>query len=66
MENKEATCSVCGREHDTDEVPELDSTHLCADCASAMRAARSPERNAAMKSREARGQRGGLRLGDAL
>jgi hypothetical protein len=31
-----ASCSICGTEHDPDETPELDSTHLCHDCVTAI------------------------------
>jgi hypothetical protein len=29
-------CSICGAEHDPDTTPELDSTHLCSDCVTAL------------------------------
>ena len=28
-----ATCSICDSEYDVNETPEVDSTHLCPDCA---------------------------------
>ena len=33
MNIDEATCSICGREHDKDDSVDLDSTVLCPDCA---------------------------------
>ena len=36
--NDDPVCCVCGVEHDPNETPELDSTHLCPQCVAAVRA----------------------------
>lgn len=38
----DAVCAVCGAEHDPEESPEVDSTHLCPTCAANERALRDP------------------------
>lgn len=43
MNNELTSCSICGAEHDPKTAPEIDSTHLCPDCASAQTALRRPE-----------------------
>ncbi|MBI1948575.1 MAG: hypothetical protein HYS27_23005 [Deltaproteobacteria bacterium] len=35
-------CSICGADHDPNDSPDIDSTHLCAACASAQRALHQP------------------------
>lgn len=38
--SNDAACAVCGAEHDPEESPEVDSTHLCPTCAANERALR--------------------------
>ena len=42
----EVTCSICGAEHDPEKTPELDSTHLCPDCAARQRTLQHANRDA--------------------
>ncbi|MCC7073578.1 MAG: hypothetical protein IT383_19875 [Deltaproteobacteria bacterium] len=41
----DAVCAICGAEHDPEESPEVDSTHLCPTCAANERALRDPRRD---------------------
>ena len=48
--SNDAVCAVCGAEHDPDESPEVDSTHLCPTCGANERALRDPFRDPASAS----------------
>jgi hypothetical protein len=48
----DVTCSICGVEHDKERSPELDSTHLCPDCAAMQRRAAMSPRSSFLLSGE--------------
>ena len=55
--NDDVACSICGAEHDKERSPELDSTHLCPDCAVMQRRARRAPRVSFLLSVEGESER---------